>query len=152
MGEAVMLIYLDTCSLQRPLDTKSQPRILLEAEAILAVVELCESGQIQLATSEALELETERNPHPTRRRYASEVLARARTRIERSDRLIERARQLNASGLSPLDALHLASAIEGRADYFCTCDDKLLRRAQDLVKPPPKIVSPLTLIEELEQP
>lgn len=115
-------------------------------------MELCESGQIRLATSEALEFETDRNPHPTRRLYASEVLARAATRIERSARLVERARQLNVAGLAPLDALHLASAIEGRADYFCTCDDKLLRRARELVQPPPKIVSPLALIEELEQP
>lgn len=34
-----MKIYLDNCSLQRPLDDKSQIRIRLEAEAILAVIE-----------------------------------------------------------------------------------------------------------------
>lgn len=145
-----MLIYLDTCSLQRPLDTKSHPRILLEAEAVLAVVELCETGQLQLATSAALEFETARNPNPTRQRYALEVLAKAGHRIEQSDRLVARARELNGAGLAPLDALHLASALEGRADYFCTCDDKLLRRARELVQPPPRIVSPLTLIEEID--
>ena len=35
-----MRIYLDTCSLQRPLDDRSQLRIRQEAEAILYVLEL----------------------------------------------------------------------------------------------------------------
>ena len=35
-----MKIYLDMCSLQRPLDTKTQLRIAVEAEAVLIVVSL----------------------------------------------------------------------------------------------------------------
>jgi hypothetical protein len=30
-----MKIYLDMCTIQRPLDTKTHPRIAVEAEAIL---------------------------------------------------------------------------------------------------------------------
>ena len=39
-----MLLYLDLCSLQRPLDDKTQLRIALEAEAVLVVapIELIE--------------------------------------------------------------------------------------------------------------
>ena len=44
-----MKIYLDTCSLHRPLDSKTQIRIMLEAEAILGIIGLCETGQIELA-------------------------------------------------------------------------------------------------------
>ena len=33
-----MRIYLDTCSLQRPLDDRHQVRIALEAEAVLAIL------------------------------------------------------------------------------------------------------------------
>jgi len=39
-----MLIYLDTCSIQRPLDDRSQPRINLEAEAIVTVLNFIESA------------------------------------------------------------------------------------------------------------
>lgn len=43
-----MRIYLDMCSIQSPLDTKSQPRIAVEAEAVLGVLMLCEAGQGQV--------------------------------------------------------------------------------------------------------
>lgn len=34
-----MKIYLDTCSLQRPFDDRSQMRIALEAQAILEILQ-----------------------------------------------------------------------------------------------------------------
>lgn len=49
-----MTIYLDTCNLQRPLDDKSQLRIRLEAEAVLSVIDLVESGSLGLVSSDAL--------------------------------------------------------------------------------------------------
>ncbi len=33
-----MRIYIDCCSLQRPFDDKSQPRIAVEAEAVLVIL------------------------------------------------------------------------------------------------------------------
>jgi hypothetical protein len=47
-------IYLDMCSIQRRLDTKSHPRIAVEAEAILAILALCEAVQVELVGSEVL--------------------------------------------------------------------------------------------------
>ena len=55
-----MRIYLDTCSLQRPLDDRSQLRVDLESEAILAVLAMCERGDVELVSSEVLQIETER--------------------------------------------------------------------------------------------
>ena len=73
-----MKIYLDMCSLQRPLDTKTHLRIAVEAEAILGLLTLRESGQAELVASEALIFEAGRNPHPVRKRYAAEVLSKAK--------------------------------------------------------------------------
>ncbi len=56
-----MKIYLDVCAIQRPLDTPSHLRIALEAEAILGILALCESGRVELVSSDALVYETERN-------------------------------------------------------------------------------------------
>ena len=95
-----MRIYLDMCSIQRPLDTKTQPRIAVEAEAILGVLMLCEAGQVELMTS---------------------------------------------------DALHLASAVQAKADYFCTCDDRFLKRAKAVDTGQTKVVSPLELITVVTQ-
>jgi len=54
-------------------------------------------------------------------------------------------------GIRPLDALHLASAEEAQADYFCTCDDKFLNRTKTIQPIKTKIVSPVELIEEIEK-
>ncbi len=43
-----MKIYVDNCALQRPLDDKNQIRIATEAEAILGVISLCETEEIEL--------------------------------------------------------------------------------------------------------
>ena len=62
-----------------------------------------------------------------------------------------RARTFHAFGIKLLDALHLASAVEAQAEYWCTCDDRFLRRAQAIDTPPTKVVSPLELVVELTQ-
>jgi predicted nucleic acid-binding protein len=144
-----MKIYLDMCGLQRPLDTKTQLRIAVEAEAILSILTLCESGQADLVASEALVFEAGRNPHPVRKRYAAEVLSKANIFVHTDSRVAERARELHEAGFHPLDALHLVSAMEAQADYFCACDDRLLRRATGVDTSPTKVVSPLELITEI---
>jgi len=63
----------------------------------------------------------------------------------------DRARTLHAEGIKPLDALHLASAVEAKADYFCTCDDRFLKRAKAVDTGQTKVVSPLELITEVTQ-
>jgi predicted nucleic acid-binding protein len=144
-------IYLDTCSLQRPLDTKTHIRIVLEAEAVLGVIALCEAGKIDLVASEVLAFESSRNPQAERREYALEVLSRASLFVEVNDTIESRARELHQMGMKPLDALHLASAEAAGADFFCTCDDQLLRRAKAVRDLKTIAVSPLELIREIEE-
>jgi hypothetical protein len=124
-------IYLDRCSIQRPLDTKTQPRIAVEAEAILAVLTLCEAAEADLMSSDTLLFEVARNPHPVRKEYALKVLAKATVFVSTDNEIAEYTRGFEAEGMKPLDALHLASAVIAKADYFCTCDDRFLRRAKE---------------------
>jgi hypothetical protein len=44
-------IYLDTCSIQRPLDTLSQTRLRLEVEAKLGVLAQVKVGNVELISS-----------------------------------------------------------------------------------------------------
>ncbi len=145
-----MRIYLDVCAIQRPLDTANQIRIVLEGEAVLGILALLESGRITLLSSDALIYETEQNPVPVRREHAMAILMEAREVIHLSAGIKERAKQLVESGFRALDALHLACAEAGQADYFCTCDDRLIRRAQQTADVRVKVVSPLELIREIE--
>lgn len=142
-----MKIYFDTCGLNRPLDDKTQLRIALEAEAVLAVLSLCNSGTSRLVSSEILELETSRNQNSQRRTYIFETLAMAGERILVTDEIRNRAKELEKFGLKTFDALHLACAEVGEVDYFCTCDDRFLRKAKSLKQLKLKVVSPLELAE-----
>lgn len=146
-----MKIYLDTCSIQRPLDSKTQVCIILEAEAVLGILALCESGEVEMISSEVLLFETARNPNMARREYAWGVLSKAKQFVTVSEPLEKRARELNALTFQPLDALHLASAEEASADYFCTCDDRLLRKARAVGGLKVKVISPVDLVEEVER-
>jgi len=137
------------CSIQRPLDTKAQVRNAVEAEAVLGVLALCESGQLDLVSSDALVFEAERNPLPARKRFALAVLAQAKLFVRTDEEIGERARALQSQGLKTLDAVHLASAERAQADFFCTCDDRFLKRARALGTPPTQVVSPLELITEV---
>lgn len=145
-----MKVYLDTCSLQRPLDSKTQIRIILEAESVLGILALCERGLLDLVASDALMFEVERNPNLARQEYALEVLAQASTFVELDEQVEKRARELHQHGIKPLDALHLACAESASADYFCTCDDELLRKARRLQDLQIQITLPLELIAEVE--
>jgi predicted nucleic acid-binding protein len=144
-----MKVYLDTCSLHRPLDSKIQIRIRLESEAVLEVIGLCEAGQLELVSSEVLVFEVNRNPQIIRREFGMEVLSKASSFVVLNQQIEHRAGELNKIGIKPLDALHLATAEAGGADYFCTCDDKFLKKAKAMGDVKTNVVSPLELIEEI---
>jgi predicted nucleic acid-binding protein len=145
-----MRIYLDCCSLQRPFDDKSHPRIAVEAEAVLVILSLCESDQLKLISSDALLFEIGRIPDQDRKEDALSILKIARESVELSQAIETSARSFEASGLKPLDALHLAFASVSKVDYFCTCDAKLLRKAKSFEGLNTKVVSPTELVMELE--
>src|ERR671914_3045055 len=113
-----MKIYFDNCSLQRPLDSKTQIRVAVESEVVLELLALCESGQIELVSSEALSFEVLKNPNLARLEYALDILRKARVYVQINDQVEGRARMLVEIGFKPLDALHLASAEEAEADYL----------------------------------
>ena len=145
-----MKVYLDTCSLNRPLDDKNQPRIALEAEAVLTLLALCEVGQLVVVSSDALLFEVHRIPHVQRRTVMTEVLGRATVFIRLNDQIEQRARELEQRGIKALDALHLASAEAEQVAYFCSCDDRLVRRAKLLSDIATSVVTPLELIQEID--
>ena len=144
-----MRVYLDACSLQRPLDDRSQPRINLEAEAVLTILELVESDHLELMSSEALQFEISRSPDADRKASVDEILELASRTIELVDEIEAHAERLINAGIQPMDALHLASACWAKADFFCTCDDKLLKKSKRLKNLAIAVVSPLQLIAEV---
>jgi predicted nucleic acid-binding protein len=132
------------------LDTLNQTRLKLEAEAVLGLLELVQSGKIVLLSSTVLELETARNPLAARREHGQQILARATETIVVDPDVENRARTLVDQGLTAMDALHIAAAESAKAEYFCTCDDQILRKATSISPLHTRVVSPLELIEVIE--
>lgn len=95
-------------------------------------------------------LETEANPDAVRRDFAVQAIAKATQFVKTTDAIKARSQVFITEGVKPLDALHLASAIEAEADYFCTCDDRFLKKARTLNTAPTKVVSPLELVSEVQ--
>lgn len=146
-----MKIYLDLCAIQRPLDTPDHVRIVLESEAVLGIIAFCDNGQVEILSSEALLYEGEQSSLPIRKEHTLSVLTKAKNVINVTKKETQRAIDLKSLGIKPLDALHLALAETGNADYFCTCDDKLLRNAKRVEDLTVKIINPVDLIQEIEK-
>jgi predicted nucleic acid-binding protein len=145
-----MKIYLDTSSINRIFDDQSQPRIFLEASAMITVVAMIESKMFSLVSSEVLLFENSRNPFEERRIFVSSVLSYAKVIQTINPTLLHRAQQIESSdSISGIDALHLACAEKLKCEYFITCDDKIIRRYKGTVK----AVNPVQFtIEALKEP
>ena len=146
-----MKIYLDLCAIHRPLDTPNQVRIVLESEAVLGLIGLCDAGQVELLSSEALIYEGNQSPQVIRREHTFFVLSKAKTSIKITEKEKQRATTLITFVIKPLDALHLALAEIGGADYFCTCDDRLLQNWKKISDLFVKLVDPIILVQEIEK-
>jgi predicted nucleic acid-binding protein len=123
-----MRIYLDANIFGRPFDDRSQLRIALESEACLLVLELAKQKKVDCLGSDILSLEISRGPIPKRFRVQS-LLELCSKHISETNELKHLAQQLSEeSGIQGRDALHIASACIGKAEYFITCDDTLIRK------------------------
>ena len=143
-------IYFDVCCLNRPFDDQTQARIHLEAEAVLAIVSRCESGDWEWISSEVVDLEISRIPDPERRRRVQTLASHSHTTVIVGQEEAEQAQKFERWGILAYDALHLACAGSGGADVFLTTDDSLLRKSTAHAKQLGfQVENPLTWAEEV---
>jgi predicted nucleic acid-binding protein len=144
-----MRIYLDSCSLQRPLDDQTQPRIRVETEAVLVLLMAAQAADVVLVSSEALEYEMGRIPDDQRRSEMAAIMALSAEHIELTDEAEKLAESFENHGIKPMDAVHLALASTAKVDFFTTCDDHFLRKATTIAGLSCKVVSALALVLEI---
>jgi len=140
-----MRIYLDNCTFNRPFDDQSYIRIRIESEAKLYVQEQIQDGQLELIWSYILDFENEQNPYSDRKNAIKKWKAFACLDIEETSTLLAWANKLTKMGLKAKDALHVASAIEGKAQYFLTTDDKILKKL--LTFQEIKVIDPIEFVK-----
>lgn len=123
-------IYLDACCLNRPFDDQTQPRIYLEAQAVLTILSQCQSQTWKLINSSALIAELNQTPGLERLENVKKLLSIAKIKVISSTFIENRAAQLQKLGFSSYVATHIASAERSHADVFLTTDDRLFKKAQ----------------------
>ena len=129
MGKSY-IIYADVCCLNRPLDIPDQPRVRLEAEAMLNILKKCEDQEWQLISSDVIRFEISRNNDPSKREKLETVLSFASVYVTTTPVINQTAQALMEIGFKLYDALHLSFAQAASADIFLTTDDRLLRKAK----------------------
>ena len=126
-------LYLDVCALCRPFDDQSQLRIRLETDAVFMILKRIENGLYRVVVSPVHYREVGAIREASERLEMERLLRRldescacdlAQTR--------HRAEALIDMGFGIADAAHLAFA-EQLAEFFITCDDKLLKRCKQTV-------------------
>jgi predicted nucleic acid-binding protein len=140
-------VYLDTSIYNRPFDDQTQPKIHLETQAVIVILQMVEGKLIELVSSSVLEYENSRNPFPLPRAAMNRYLQMATVRQAVNETIKQRAEQLEQQGIKAVDALHVATAEAANSDYFLTCDKRLINRCQGLTL---KTLNPVDFILEQE--
>lgn len=126
----------------------ARPRVRLECEAVLLILDSVRRGEHVLLSSEAVEDEIRRNPD-AQRRHGVQLLLRLASEVVRvGEDDWNRASGLIAMGLHAMDAIHVACAIGAGCDAFLTTDDRLERLGRRIAPPGMWIGNPAAWILE----
>ncbi|MGI8505160.1 MAG: PIN domain-containing protein [Hassallia sp.] len=140
-------LYLDTSIYNRPFDDQTQPKIFLETQAVILILQMVEARLIELVSSSVLEYENSRNRFVVNQQLMERYLQLATLRVLVDENIRNRAEQLEQQGIKSIDALHVACAEASQSDYFITCDRRLINRCQNLS---PIVINPNNFIFEVE--
>ena len=86
-----MKIYIDTCCLNRPFDDQRQPRIRLEAEAVILILEKIRQREWNWVGSEVLIYEIEQTTNTERKERLLLLAQEANQTVEISEKILQRA-------------------------------------------------------------
>ena len=125
-----MKIYFDNCCLNRPYDDLTDNTVRMECEAVLSIIDICDTGQWSFFSSDVLLDEILGITNIDKQEKVMLLYNSASEHIGLTDRIVSRAKSLERFNIKSYDALHLASAKAGGADIFLTTDRKLINAAQ----------------------
>ncbi len=121
----------------------------METQAKLAVQELIDQNGVNLIWSFILDFENSVNPDETVKQEIFLWRSKANEIIHKNDNIVKEVKNILKIGIGKKDALHLASAIEGKVKYFITVDKGILKKDGEIGEI--RIVSPIESIDILEE-
>ena len=147
--ESAVRIYLDTCCLNRPFDEQAEEKVILETEAILGIIDRCETtNDWFFFSSDVLDDEISQMVHPVKKEKVLALYQSASAHIPLNDEIIRQAEMREWLVLRPFDSLHLACAEFAQADVLLTTDKKFIRQAKQL-KLKTRVANPLVWLMEV---
>ena len=136
-------IYLDVCTLCRPFDNQSLMRIRLETDAYYLIWHGIQDGSYKMVVSPAHFKEIEGIEDLFERMELTVLLNRfGKKPSYQLNEVRKRAEKLYSLNFGIADAAHVAFA-ETSAEYFITCDDKLLKKVCKLEDSNLKALNPV---------
>ena len=138
-------LYLDNCCFNRPYDNQTNLLVQLETEAKLFIQQAILHKSFELVWSYILDYENSVNPYHSRKQAIAKWKKIAVLDVDASETVINCGREIMLKGVKKKDALHIASAIEGKCDYFLTTDKKLLGKTFDEII----VISPIDFLKIL---
>ena len=98
-----MKLYLDACCLNRPFDDQRQPRIRLETEAILLILQKLQQREWEWIGSDILKYELEQTIDLERRERLFLLAEQPHQVAKINDEILKRAEQLESTGFGSND-------------------------------------------------
>ncbi len=141
-------VYLDNCCYNRPYDDQEQPKVQLETQAKLHIQNMIADKKLNLVYSYVSEYENSNNPNVKNRSSISQFFSNAVVYVDytHKDEIQSEMNEIIKTGIKEMDALQVASAIIGKADYFLTTDKRLLKYSTEKIK----IMNPIEFIGTVE--
>jgi len=150
-----VILYFDNCVWLRKFDNLKDEKIVNQQRDIQEILNLRREGRVQIASSDAVEAELmpllDKNMEREKERIMAFVDknsdARLPTAYNRLDspkwarlgvmrlagkEMTEKVKELINRSFKHDDAVHIATAIEGKADFFITVDEDIQRKSPDL--------------------
>lgn len=125
------LVYCDTNVYSRPFDDQTQPTIQEESNAFLDIVLRVRAGELRLLCSDILEFEIDNILIEEKRSRVKSYLTLCSEHVDSTEDVLDLGRRIQKTcRIHARDALHVASAITGKARYFLSCDSKVTQMAQ----------------------
>jgi len=123
---------MDACCLNRPFDDLAQPKVYLEAEAIMAIMSRCESNIWTLLSSSVIDYELSRMTDTQKMERVEALCSVSREYATMTEEDVKRAKCFQLNGIKAMDSFHLAVAESSNVDVFLTTDKKFLNAANRL--------------------
>ena len=126
-----LLIYLDTNVYSRPFDDQTKEKIRTEANAFLKIISEVKAGNLRLLCSDILKLETDEILDEEKRATIVRSLELCKEHVNESEGVLQLGQIVQTRcHIRARDALHVASAIIGKARYLLSCDEKVTQKKQ----------------------